>query len=297
MRGTVAILQRAAALRRALATPSASRIVIRPRPGWQLIDFLDVWRFRDLLWLLMLRDLRVRYKQTLLGVSWIVIQPLLTTGVFTLLLGQFAMSREQTGGLPYPLFVFSGLVAWNFFASAVSRAANSVVGSQSLITKVYFPRIILPLAAVGVCLVDTLISAGVMMGLLGWYGIYPGPHLLLLPLFTLLIAVLAAGIGSLAAGLAGLYRDVLQFLAFGLQIWFYLTPVLYPASLVPPRWHWVVELNPMVTIIDGFRSSLTMAAEPPSAARLLVSFLLPPLVLVVCLLGFRRLERRLADLI
>lgn len=283
--------------RRRRRRAASAWVEIRPRPGWQPVALRELWSFRDLLILLIGRDVRIRYKQTVLGVIWVILQPLLTTGIFTLLFGRMAGLAEQTGSVPYPLFVFAGLLPWTFFASAVTYATTSVVANRNLITKVYFPRLLLPLAGVGVSLVDAAVVCAALVGLMALYGVVPGGSLLLVPVCLLLIGLTAVGVGSFLAGLSALYRDFIHVVPFGLQVWFYLTPVIYPAQLVPEGWRWLWALNPMTHLIECFRHALLGDLQAWNLPRFLGALVLTAFVAGVGLVTFRRLERRFADLV
>jgi lipopolysaccharide transport system permease protein len=210
--------------------------------------------YRELLWFLTLRDVKVRYKQTLLGAAWTVVQPLGTMLVFTLLFSR--LLGVPSDGVPYSLFAFAGLVPWLFFSKGLTSSVNSLVGSTNLITKVYFPRLIIPLAAVAAGLVDLGVALVFLLGLVVWYGVALTGQLLLVPLLVVQVALLALGVGIGLSALNARYRDVGALLPFGLQVGMFATPIIYPASLVPERWRWVLAVNPLTGIIEGFRSSL-----------------------------------------
>jgi lipopolysaccharide transport system permease protein len=267
--------------------------VIEPSSGWALIGWRELWEYRELFGFLVWRDVKVRYKQTVLGAAWAALQPLTTMAMFSLLFGRWA--KMPSDGVPYPLFAFAALLPWTFFSNAVSGAASSLVGNTHLISKVYFPRLLVSLTALGTGLVDLAIALVVMFALCIAYGVPPSAHLLLLPLVVLVAFVTAAGVGSFLAALCGVYRDVRYVVPLLTQLWMFASPVIYPPSLVPARWQWIYELNPMTGIIGGFRSALLGGDVPwralASAAILSVA---------VAWIGagyFRRVESRVADLL
>lgn len=253
----------------------------------------ELWRYRDLLYFFVWRDVTLRYRQTALGIAWAVLQPLAVTLVFTLVFGRLA--RVPSDGVPYALFSFVGLLPWTFAAQAVGGAAQSVVSQAHLITKVYFPRLLVPLAAVVTGLPDLGAGFVVLLVLLTWYGVVPGAAVLLLPAFVLLAMVTALGVGVWLAALNVAYRDVRYVVPFLLQLWLFVTPVVYPASLLPERWRSVAGLNPMAGAVEGFRWALL--GTPPPTALIGVSAFAAVVVLVTGLLYFRRVEETLADIV
>jgi lipopolysaccharide transport system permease protein len=251
----------------------------------------ELWRYRDLLFLLASRDVKVRYKQTVLGVAWAVIQPLFMMLVFTLFFGRLA--RVPSDGVPYPVFALAGLLPWTFFSNVVTNSANSLVGSASLITKVYFPRMIIPTAAVAAGLVDFAI-ASVMLGvLMVYYGVAVDAAILLLPVFVALIAVIALAVGLWLSALNVKYRDVRYALPFMIQFWLFVTPVIYPASFVPEQWRWLLWLNPLTGVIQGFRAALF--GMPFEVEAFMASVAVAGVLLVIATRTFRRMERSFAD--
>ena len=214
----------------------------------------DLWRHREMLFFLAWRDILVRYKQTLVGVSWVVIRPFLTMMVFTVVFGRIA--NLPSNGLPYPLLVFTGMLPWFFFSSALTECSNSLVGNANLLSKVYFPRLIVPVATILVCLVDYLVSTLLLIGMLAWYQHWPDWRILFLPVFSLCTAMAAFGLGLWAAALNVRYRDFRHLIPFVLQLGIYISPVGYATSLIPEKWRALYWLNPMVGIIDGFRWSV-----------------------------------------
>lgn len=268
--------------------------IIRPRRGWQSLGLADLWRYRELLYFLTWRDVKVRYKQTVLGVAWAVIQPVMATVVFAIFFGKLGGLERHTD-VPYPVFVYAGMLPWSFFAEAVSQSSQSLIASANLLTKVYFPRLIVPGAAVAGLLVDFAISLAVMACLMGVYGVVPGPGVLLLPLLILATVLAAWGAGTMLAALSVAYRDFRYVVPFLLQIWMFASPVAYPLGLVPDRWQVVYSLNPMAGIIDGFRSCLL--GEPLRGACVAASVASALAFFVIGTAYFRRFERRFADIV
>jgi lipopolysaccharide transport system permease protein len=268
--------------------------LIRPRRGWQSLGWDDLWRYRELLYFLTWRDIKVRYKQTVLGVAWAVIQPVVATVVFALFFGKLA-GLSQLTDVPYPVFVYAGILPWTFFAEAVSQASQSLISSANLLTKVYFPRLIIPAASVAGLLVDLAISLVVMACLLLAYGVWPGPNVLLLPLMVIATVLTTLGVGTLLAALTVAYRDFRYVVPFLLQIWLFASPVVYGLDKVPPRWQLVYALNPMAGIIDGYRASLL--GQPLHGACLGVSVAVAVMLFFVGTAYFRRSERRFADIV
>lgn len=266
--------------------------VIEARPGWRRIDFLELWRARETLYFLVWRDIKVRYKQTVIGAGWAIVQPVFNMLIFSLVFGRFA--RIPSDGVPYPIFVYAGLLPWIFFSSAVSQAGMSLIAQAHLLTKIYFPRLFLPAAPLGVGLVDFALSFIVLVGMMFWYGYLPGLSVLLLPLLLLLTITTALGMGYLLASLTVTYRDFRIVIPFMLQAWMYLSPVVYPVSLVPEGLRWLMALNPMTGIIGGFRSVLLN--EPLDGAALLTAVFISAGLFVLGVVLFRRAERRFADI-
>jgi len=268
-------------------------VVIEPTKSWVAIGLRDLWAYRELLYFLMWRDLKVRYKQTTLGIVWVVLQPLLTTLVFTIFLGKLA--RVPSDGIPYPLFVYAAMLPWTFFSSAVTNCSISLVGNANLITKIYFPRLLMPAAAVAARTVDFGIAFIILIGLMIYYGAVITTTLLLLPLLVVLVVLLTLGFGIWVAGLNVKYRDVGVMLPVGLQLWMFTSPVVYPSSLVPPKYQWLYHLNPMAGILDGFRSSLF--GREINWRALAVSTVFTFALLVYSAYAFRRMEKSFADVV
>ena len=269
-------------------------LVIRPTSGWRSIDLRELWDYRDLLYVFAWRDITVRYRQTFLGAAWVLGQPLVTMLIFTLLFHRVA--KLGTGSsVPYPLFVLAGLLLWNFVSAAINHCANSLVGASYLLSKVYFPRLVIPLSYVATNFVDFALSAGLLVPLMLWYGVAPGPAILLTPFFVFLAAMFATGVGLWAAALNVEYRDIRVVIPWVLQLAMYVTPVVYPLSALPARFRWIAAVNPMSGIVEGFRACLV---GTPFDARMLIW----PIVASVVLLFsgayyFRRTERLFADVI
>jgi lipopolysaccharide transport system permease protein len=273
---------------------STDRVIkIRPSSGWISVPVAEMWEARELLYFLVWRDLKVRYKQTALGATWAVIQPLLTMLIFTLVFGRLA--RLPTEGIPYPLFAYCGLVPWSYFATALTQASNSVVDQGRVITKVYFPRLLVPLAAVVAGLVDLAITLVVLVGMMLYYRITPTLAVLALPGFVLLATLSALAVGLWLSALNARYRDVRHTMQFLIQFWLFATPVAYPSSLLPKPLRLLAGLNPMAGVVEGFRWSLLGTSAP--GPLLLVSALAVVLVGAGGLLYFRRMERSFADVI
>ncbi len=277
-----------------LTTEAAPIMRIRPSRGWTALNLRELWHYRELVYFLTWRDIQVRYKQTALGVAWIVLQPLLTTLVLTVIFGNLA--RLPSDGLPYAVFALAGLVPWNFFAGAFSRGSLSLVGSANLISKVYFPRLAIPIASVLAGAADLAIALVVLFGLALYYGLAPTAAVVALPLYLLLALGAALGVGLWLSALSVQYRDVAHVVPFFTQLWFYATPVVYPVSLVPERWRVWLGLNPMASVAEGFRWAV-LGKAPPPAAMVLLSVGVVAALLVSGAYVFRRMERTFADVV
>lgn len=267
-------------------------IVLEARSGWIPINWRELWRYRELLYFLTWRDVQVRYKQTVLGVAWALLQPLAGMLVFTLFFGRLASMPSD--GLPYPIFVFAGLLPWTFFANSVTQASNSLVSSAALITKVYFPRLLVPTGAVIACLVDLLISLSVMGMMMAYYRVSPPLMILIVPLLIPLTVMAALGVGVWLSALTLAYRDFRFVIPFMVQMWMFCSPVVYPLSLVPENWQWVLALNPMTGILNAFRAALL--GLPMPWAHLATAVVVSLVALSTGLAYFRRVERRFADI-
>lgn len=255
----------------------------------------DLWRYRELFYFLAWRDLLVRYKQTAIGISWAVLRPFLIMVVFTIVFGKIA--NLPSGDAPYPLLVFVGLLPWQFFSSALTEAGNSLVASSNMVSKVYFPRLVIPASAVIVSLVDFGISALILVGLMIWYGFMPGWQLVALPLFILVAFAIAVGTGLWVAALNVKYRDFRYIIPFVVQFGLYVSPVGFSSSVIPDKWRFFYSLNPMVGVIDGFRWSVFGGKAPIYLPGFILSLGLVALILVSGVVYFRRTEKTFADII
>ena len=268
-------------------------VIIRAHHGWMGLGLRELWEHRELLYFFVWRDLKVRYKQTFFGAAWAVLQPVLLMAVFSISLGR--IPGVGPSGVPYPLFSFAGLVPWTLFAQSLTGASNSLVGGEAIITKVYFPRLLLPFAAVGSFVLDFIIALGVLALLLVLFGVGPSFAMLWLPVFTLLVLVNALGIGTFLAAVNVRYRDVKYVVPFLIQLLLFASPVVYTSSLIPAQWQTVYALNPMTGAIEGFRWAVLGGPRPDDL--ILVSAAVAVLILVGALLYFRRVERTFADVI
>jgi lipopolysaccharide transport system permease protein len=257
------------------------------------LNLTELWDFRELLYFLTLRDVKVRYKQTLMGIAWVLIQPLLTMFIFTLVFGRFV--KVDTGTMPYPLFALSGLLLWLFFANAVTNSTQSLIVNANLITRVYFPRMFVPAASVAAGIVDMSVAFLLLIGLALYFGVSLSWNNLLLPVFIVLIALLALGVGLLSSALTVKYRDLRHALPFLIQIWLFASPVIYPVSLVPENWRLLVLLNPVAGILEGFRAALM--GSPFNWPHIAIAAGITLLVLVSASYVFRRVESSFADVI
>ena len=271
----------------------AQRIVIESDETGVTLDLPDIWRYRELLYFLTWRDVKIRYKQTLLGAAWAIIQPLFAMLLFTLVFGKLA--RMPSDGVPYPLFAYAGLLLWTFFANALTNSGNSLVGSATLITKVYFPRLFIPAAAVAAGLLDLFIACLLLIPMLLYYHLGLSWNLLMLPALILLATVLALAVGMLMSAMNVRYRDVRYALPFLIQLWLFASPVIYPSSIIPQRWRWLFALNPMTGIIEGFRAALLGRAF--DWTLLGIALAITAALLIVSIYIFRRVEATFADVI
>ncbi len=269
-------------------------IRISPSQGWLQLDLRELWQHRELLYFFVWRDIKVRYKQTAIGAAWAVLQPFLTMVVFSLFFG--VLARIPSQGLPYPIFYYSALMPWMYFASSLQNATNTVVEQQRVITKVYFPRLILPLAAVVSGLLDFAIGFVVFLGMMIYYRIVPTWAILLLPVFLLVAVLTALGVGMWLSALNAIYRDVRYVVPFLVQFWMFASPVAYPSSLVPEHWRWLYGLNPMAGVIEGFRWALTGQGQPPKLL-LIASAGAVLLMTVGGMVYFHRVEATIADVV
>jgi lipopolysaccharide transport system permease protein len=277
------------------AEPDLPVTIIERKPGWQLADLRELWGARELLFFLVWRDVKVRYKQTVLGAAWAVLQPLATMLVFTVFLGRVASSPAAADA--YPLFVFAGLLPWTLFSNAISSASQSVVGSQNLVTKVYFPRLVIPLSAVGAALIDFVVAFAMLVVMMLWYGVAPGWTVLLVPVVLLVLVLTAVGVGTLLSALTVAYRDFRYVVPFGVQLWMFATPAIYIQAdgVLGERARALLPLNPAYGLISAFRQA--MLGGPLDWYALGVSSAVGLALLVVGCLYFRRVERGFADII
>jgi lipopolysaccharide transport system permease protein len=267
---------------------------IRPSSGWVSLKLRELWGHRELLYFLIWRDIKVRYKQTALGAAWAVIQPVFTMVVFSLFFGRLA--KVPSDGIPYPIFSFAALVPWTFFANGLGQSANSLVGSANLITKIYFPRLTIPIATILAGAVDFLIAFIVLIGMMMCYQIVPTWRILLVPVFLLLATITSLGAGLWLSALNVQFRDVRYVVPFITQLWMFATPIAYPSSLLSPRWQLLYGLNPMVGVVEGFRWALLGTNTYPGAVTL-VSSVAATVMLIAGAFYFRRMEKNFADIV
>jgi lipopolysaccharide transport system permease protein len=276
--------------------PQSSTTVIRIEPsrGWASLKLRELWEYRELLYLLAWRDIKIRYKQTVLGAAWAVIQPFFSMVVFSLFFGHLA--KMSSDGVPYPIFSYTALVPWTFFANGLNQASSRLVSNGNLIKKVYFPRLLIPLAAVLSGVVDFILAFSVLLGMMLYFGIVPTSNAFWLPLFLLLALVTALGVGLWLSAMNAQFRDVQYILPFLTQFWFFSTPIAYSSSLVPEVWRPLYGLNPMVGVIEGFRWALLGTATAPGA-MIIASTLTAVLLLITGAFYYRRLEKTFADVL
>ena len=276
------------------AHPAPPVLRITPPGRWWAIPFAELWEHRELIYFFMWREIKIRYKQTAIGAGWAILQPFMTMLLFTVVFGRFAHIPSE--GIPYPIFYYSALLPWMYFSNSLTNATGAIVQNQSMITKVYFPRLALPISSVLSGLMDFGISFLMFVALMIYYGIRPGIPLLFFPLFLLLAVLAAAGVGLWLGAMNALYRDVRYAVPFLVQFWMFASPVAYPASLVPAKWRWLYGLNPMAGVIEGFRWSLSGRGTPPGPL-ILVSVVIIVAVLVSGLFYFQRMEATIADVV
>jgi len=269
--------------------------MIRPENNWLALNLADLWRYRELVYFMTWRDIVVRYKQTLLGAGWAILRPFLTMVVFSIFFGELA--KVPSEGVPYPIFTYTALLPWELFATALSVASRSLVQNSHMITKVYFPRLILPLAAILAGVVDFLIAFVILIVMMAYYGIAPTSAVWTLPLFLLLTLITSLGVGLWLSALNVLYRDVGYVTPFLTQFWLFITPIAYGASLVPEQWRFLYALNPMVGVVNGFRWALLGIQTAAPDSQLIMSVVVSLILLVSGLFYFRRMERLFADMV
>jgi len=268
-------------------------IVIEPRGNLVGLELRELWHYRELWRFLVVRDIKVRYKQTILGGLWALLQPFMSMIVFTIFFGNLA--KIPSDGLPYPIFVYTALLPWQFFSGGISSSGNSLIANSHLISKVYFPRMIIPAASLGAGFLDFLIAFVILLIMMVYYGIFPGAALLFFPFLMILVALASLGVGMILAALNVSYRDFRYVIPFLVQFWLFATPVIYPASMVPEQWRWLINLNPMAGLITGIRSSLLNL--PISWTDIWISGTISLLLFVIGIFFFKKMERRFADII
>jgi lipopolysaccharide transport system permease protein len=290
--GKNAIFEQGAPQTAAAGADDVPVMVIEPKKGWLAVDFKELWHYRELLYFLVWRDVKVRYKQTVLGAAWAIIQPVFSMVIFSVIFGNFA--KIPSDGVPYPIFVFAGLLPWTFFSNAVSQSGVSLIAQTGLLTKIYFPRLYIPTSSIGVALVDLALSFVVYVAIMLWFMHLPGLSALLLPLLVLLVVMASAGVGYLLASVTVKYRDFRHIIPFMMQAWMYASPVVYPVTLLPEEYRWIMALNPMAGIIGGFRSALLN--QPMDWQSLGISSGVAVVIFILGLYNFRRSERWFADI-
>ena len=268
--------------------------IIEPKKGWIPIDLNEIWQYRELLYFLTKRDIKVRYKQTVLGASWAILQPFLSMVVFSIFFGGFLNVPSE--GVPYPIFSYAALLPWGVFSKALNDAGRSLVANRSMITKIYFPRMVIPLSSVLSGLVDLSIAFVVLMGMMWYFRIAPTSNIWTLPFFLLLALITALGVGLWLSALNVLYRDIGYIIPFLTQFWFYITPIVYPSSEVPEQLRYIYALNPMVGVVEGFRWALLNTSTPPGP-MVAVSTVISVVILISGMFYFRRMERTFADMV
>jgi lipopolysaccharide transport system permease protein len=274
------------------ASTSHTRIV--PSQGWAALKLGELWEYRELFYFLIWRDVKVRYKQTVLGAAWAILQPFFTMVVFSLFFGRLA--NMPSDGVPYPIFAYAALVPWTFFANGLSQAPSKLIASSNLIQKVYFPRLAIPVATILAGLVDFVLAFAVLLGMMLWYGILPSAAVLWLPLFLGLALATSLGVAFWLSAINVQYRDVAQVMPFIVQVWLFATPIAYPSSLLPEPWRTIYGINPMAGVVEGFRWALLGTGDAPGGL-VLVSGLIALTLLLSGAFYFQRMERRFADVI
>ena len=269
-------------------------VVIRPSKGFSKQGLVELWEFRELFYFLVWRDVKIRYKQTVIGAAWAIVQPVMTMVIFTVIFGNFA--KIPSDGLPYAIFSYTALLPWNYFSQAITRSGNSLVGDSNLIKKVYFPRLIIPLASVSSPLVDFFVSFLVLLVMLAWFGITPGWGVLILPLFLVLAFMTALAVGLWLSPLNARYRDISHTIPFLIQLWMYASPVVYSVSMIPEKWRLIFSLNPLAGVIEGFRWAL-LGKGNPAIGAIMISACVVLILLLGGMVFFKRMERYFADVL
>ena len=267
--------------------------VIKPVRGWRALDLRELWAYRELLVVLTMRDIKVRYKQTVLGAAWAILQPFMTMVVFTIFFGHLA--KMPSDGYPYPVFVYSALLPWTFFANAITNSSNSMVGSAQLISKVYFPRLIIPLSSVGAGFVDFVTASSILLAMMLYYGVGWSLNLLMAPVLLAEVMFIAVGVGTCLSALTVTYRDFRYVVPFMVQVWMFVTPIIYPSSLIPTQWRWLVYLNPMSGLIENFRAVFLGGAFDYIGLGISTGVTIS--LLIAGIAYFEQVERRFADVI
>jgi len=270
-------------------------VVIKPVKGWVPLNLKDLWLYRELIYFLTWRDLKVRYKQSVLGILWAILKPFMNMVIFSIIFGTLA--KIPSDGIPYPIFSYTGLLPWGFFAAALEVSARSMLQSGGMVSKIYFPRIIVPLSSVFANLVDFLIAFVILIGMMFYYQIVPTINILWLPLFLLLAMIAAIGVGLWFSALLVMYRDVNYMLPFITEIWKFLSPVVYSATMIPEKWQWLYSVNPMAGVVSGFRWALLGKPETISLPSIAISAGISLVIFISGLYFFRRMERVFADMI
>lgn len=270
-------------------------VIIRPSKGWVGLRLGDLWAYRELIYFLTWRDIKVRYKQSVLGILWAILKPFMAMVVFTIFFGNFA--KIPSDGIPYPIFSYTATLPWELFAASLSVASRSMVSNSNMISKIYFPRMIVPLASVMSSLVDFLIGFTILIGMMIYYKFTPTIAILWLPLLILLALITALGVGFWSSALMVRYRDVGYIMPFVSNLWMYLTPVVYSSSMIPEKWRLLYSLNPMTGVVEGFRYALLGTARSGSVMMILVSSVIAILILITGMFYFRRMEKKFADMI
>jgi len=271
-----------------------TEVIIEPSKPWVPLKLRDLWEYRELLYFLTWRDVKVRYKQTLLGAAWAILQPLLTMLIFTLIFGRLA--GIKSGGIPYPIFAYGGLLIWTFFANSVTNSGNSLVGSSNLITKIYFPRMIIPAAAVAASVVDLCLAFLVQIALMAYYRVHPTWAITMVPVLVILSTLLALGVGMWLSALNVKYRDIRYAIPFLIQLWMFASAVIYPLNMLPPKWQTILMFNPVAGIVENFRVAL-FAHQAFDWKSLGVAAAETVLILIYSAFSFRRMERHFADIV
>ena len=277
-----------------VSTQDEEIILIKPSKGWSSLNLRELWMYRELIYFLTWRDLKVRYKQTALGAGWAILQPVLSMIVFSIFFG--GLLNVDSGDVPYPIFSYAAILPWGVFAKGLNDTGRSLVSNRAMLTKIYFPRMVIPLASVFSSLADFLIAFVVMLGLMFYYQIAPTSNIWTLPLFLLLAVITALGVGLWLSAMNVLYRDIGYMIPYITQLWFYLTPIVYSASEVPEEWQFFYALNPMVGVVEGFRWALLGTSDAPSP-MIGVSAVIALIVFISGMYYFRRMERTFADMV